>query len=138
MGRGGLTESDAFQFCSPTSAMQLLSSLVLVSVALCASQVQALSSLGTTVTLGNVSYFVPPTPAARLSLSRSSESVSLQKSGQALVPFTFVSSSSKSFSTSDLAEVSKKNGASDDVWSSEFLAGEFQVSCGLIHLLTIG
>lgn len=98
--------------------------LVLLSVCICAGQAQMQTvSLGTTVTLGNISYFVPPTPVARLDFSKSNEAVPLKKSGQSLIPFTFADASTSQFSSNQLATVLAKNDASDDVWTESFLAG---------------
>lgn len=101
--------------------MQLLSRvlLFLAGVSLRVAHAQV-SSSGTTLVVGGVSYFMPGTPVAQLSLAKASKALA---SSGSLVPFTFVSASGK-FSAGDLTTVIAKNGASDDVWSTSFLKGE--------------
>ena len=104
--------------------MQLLSkALLFLAVAWLRATHAQVSSSGATLVVGGVSYFVPGTPVAELSLAKASKAF---KSSGALVPFTFVSSSSGSFSTHDLSAVITKNSASDDVWSTGFLTGMYE------------
>ncbi|EKM49751.1 uncharacterized protein PHACADRAFT_201444 [Phanerochaete carnosa HHB-10118-sp] len=109
--------------------MQLLSTVLVALVFSGARVADALQVLptGMTVVLGNVIYFIPPTPVATLSLRNSSEAASL-KFGGALVPFTFINASGGSFGPSDLASVVAKNAISDDVWSSDFMSGLYITS----------
>ena len=105
--------------------MQLLGT-VLVAIALRVARALQVSPVGMTMVLGDATYFVPPASVATLSLGSSSEAQSLKSRGS-LLPFTFVNASGGDFGPSDLASVIARNGASDDVWSTNFLSGQFNL-----------
>ena len=101
--------------------MQFLSKVLLFLAATSLHCAQAsVSSAGTTLIIGGVPYFIPGSPVAKLSLAKASKAL---KSSSSLVPFTFISPSSGKFGSGDLSTVIAKNGASDDVWSTNFLKG---------------
>ncbi|KIP04251.1 hypothetical protein PHLGIDRAFT_120887 [Phlebiopsis gigantea 11061_1 CR5-6] len=103
--------------------MQLLSKVLLfLTVAGLGSARAQISPAGTTLVVGEVSYFVPGAPVAQLSLVKTSKAF---KSSGSLVPFTFINPSGRSFSTHDLSAVIAENSASDDVWSTKFLTGVY-------------
>lgn len=86
-----------------------------------------------TVTLGgNTSYFVPGTAVASFKFSAGSpfpgQLQNLTEGGlEPLIPFTFVTTASSSFSAADLGATAASYAAVDDVWSSMFLTGEYSL-----------
>ncbi|KAI0693424.1 amidase signature enzyme [Cytidiella melzeri] len=79
----------------------------------------AVSPVGEAVLVGDVSYFVPPTPVSQLKLG--SHASALQGTG--LVPFTFISTAAAKFTESDLDALTANFSTSDDVWQTSFLQG---------------
>ena len=109
--------------------MQLLTKVLIFLAATSCYAVHAqVASSGTTLVVGSLSYFVPGTPIAKLSLTKAKNSF---KSGDSLVPFTFVGAVSGKFSAEDLSAVIANYSASDDVWTTSFLTGSYDqtISC---------
>lgn len=75
-----------------------------------------------TYTLGNLTYYVAPTPVSQLFLTNSSEAKSL--TGNTLVPFTVISANGTGFTDDDLSSTIASYQANDDVWTTDFLTGE--------------
>ncbi len=77
---------------------------------------------GRTLTLGGVSYFVPPSPVSALH-DVSALSVAAKSASNGLVPFSVIPTSKLIFDGSALEETVNEWADRDDVWSKEFLTG---------------
>ncbi|RDX49271.1 amidase signature enzyme [Lentinus brumalis] len=77
---------------------------------------------GRTLTLGGVSYFVPPSPVSALH-DVSALSVAAKSASNGLVPFSVIPTSKLIFDGSALQETVNEWADRDDVWSKEFLTG---------------
>lgn len=100
----------------------MLSKALLALAGLAAARGQSPSLTGSTYALGNLTYWLSPTPASQLSLINSSEGVALQNH-TSLVPFTVIVTNSSSFIDSDLSATLASYQATDDVWNMAFTAG---------------
>lgn len=81
-----------------------------------------------TVTIGSVSYYVPGTPVASFKFPKgvtAHSTFSKLDNPSGLIPFSFITTSSPSFSKTDLANVSATWSKIDDVWSPAFLQGTY-------------
>ena len=88
----------------------------------------SVTSSSRTIVLGNISYFLPGTPVASFKFSEDSRATkelqSLGKDGAtSLIPFSFITTSKRSFSSGDLDTISKEWSTIDDVWNPTFLQG---------------
>lgn len=78
------------------------------------------ASSGSTVALGGLEYFIPPSPSSQLKLGGSTS----LKNTSSWIPFTFVQASGGNFTDSDFSSAISKYQSSDDVWTPSFLSGE--------------
>ncbi|CDO69603.1 hypothetical protein BN946_scf184875.g6 [Trametes cinnabarina] len=79
----------------------------------------SLQLTGRTVTLGNISYFIPPTPVSSL---RNAALLVKPAKGE-LVPFSVIPTSKTTFDQQALEDTIAVWSAQDDVWSEAFLTG---------------
>ncbi|OBZ69725.1 Amidase 1 [Grifola frondosa] len=96
---------------------------VVASSLIAAVQVQ-LQLKGETLTLGNISYFVPPSPVARLQTDLV-PFVGKTIAAENLVPFSVISTSQVVFDDSALEALVQSWSVKDDVWTQYFLNGIF-------------
>lgn len=78
-----------------------------------------LQPTGRTLTLGNVSYFVPPTPVSTLP---NAPALVKPATGE-LIPFSVIPTSKTTFDEEALQETIAIWSVKDDVWSEAFLTG---------------
>ncbi|OSD00197.1 amidase signature enzyme [Trametes coccinea BRFM310] len=78
-----------------------------------------LQPTGRTLTLGNVSYFVPPTPVSTLP---NAPALVKPATGE-LIPFSVIPTSKTTFDEEALQEIIAIWSVKDDVWSEAFLTG---------------
>lgn len=80
-------------------------------------------STGRTLILGEISYFVPPSPVSAL---RDAHALSVAKKSalDGLVPFSVVRTSNPLFGGTALQDTVDAWTAKDDVWNKQFLKGE--------------
>ncbi|KAI0767056.1 amidase signature enzyme [Fomes fomentarius] len=81
-------------------------------------------STGRTLTLGEISYFVPPFPVSALRDTRAL-SVAKKSALDGLVPFSVVPTSKPHFDGTALQDTVDAWTAKDDVWSKQFLKGVY-------------
>lgn len=91
-----------------------------------AARAQVITSSSRTVQLGgNATYFVPGTPVASFNFAGNVHMLGrLPNDTVPLVPFSFITTSSKTFSSSDINNISSLWSTLDDVWSPLFLQGK--------------
>ncbi|TCD66406.1 hypothetical protein EIP91_001397 [Steccherinum ochraceum] len=90
---------------------------------------------GKTLVLGNVSYFVPPTPVSQLNISGdaktlSSLSTTANDFAGEIIPITVIPTSNVSFGQAQFQSTVDSYKASDDVFSESFLAGVYILFTG--------
>ncbi|TCD63124.1 hypothetical protein EIP91_005996 [Steccherinum ochraceum] len=90
---------------------------------------------GKTLVLGNVSYFVPPTPVSQLNISGdaktlSSLSTTANDFAGEIIPITVIPTSNTSFGQAQFQSTVDSYKASDDVFSESFLAGVYILFTG--------
>ena len=84
----------------------------------------SVTSTGSTVELNGISYFVPSHPFTSIPGTLDVASlVGSKPTDSSWVPITVVKPSTQSFGISELQDVFKTYRETDDVWSSDFLAG---------------
>ncbi|KAI0669701.1 amidase signature enzyme [Trametes maxima] len=81
----------------------------------------AIQPAGRTLVLGNVSYFVPPSPVSTLH----NAAFLIQPASGDLVPFSVIPTSKSVFDGHALEETVSAWSAKDDVWSETFLTGVY-------------
>ena len=103
--------------------------MLLQAVALLTAALQAVAAAqaatqdsGRTLTLGGVSYFVPPSPVSALH-DGIALSIAAKSASGGLVPFSVIPTSKFVFDSGSLQDVVDDYSAKDDVWSKEFLTG---------------
>ena len=84
---------------------------------------------GKTLVLGNVSYFVPPTPVSQLKIGGNTRLLSALASTAAefsgeIIPLTVIPTSDKTFGQAQLEDTVASYEAQDDVFSTSFLKGK--------------
>ena len=111
--------------------MQLITkvSLFLTLAGLLSARAWTVTSHSSTFTVGNSSYYVPGTAVASLNISANSSVwgrlQALTEGGlEPLIPFTFITTSSSTFSEDDLYAAATLYAQVDDVWSPGFLTGQ--------------
>ena len=82
----------------------------------------AIQDSGRTLTLGGVSYFVPPSPVSALH-DGIALSIAAKSASGGLVPFSVIPTSKTPFDGTALQQTVDEWSAKDDVWSKEFLTG---------------
>ncbi|KAI0696652.1 amidase signature enzyme [Cerioporus squamosus] len=82
----------------------------------------AIQDSGRTLTLGGVSYFVPPSPVSALH-DLSALSIAAKSASNGLVPFSIIPTSKFVFDGGALQDTIDDWSTRDDVWSKEFLTG---------------
>jgi hypothetical protein len=98
---------------------------LLAAVAAIVGEVQALlTSNGMTVTLNDISYYIPASPIATIECDSKRLGASISVAG--LVPLTVIQTSSLTFSQHDFDATVAKYMASDDVFQTGFLQGTVQ------------
>ncbi|KAI0790562.1 amidase signature enzyme [Abortiporus biennis] len=95
-----------------------------------ASQQSTLQLTGRTLTLGNISYFVSPSPVSQLAINKDGKTQDLIRSvGQSfagqLIPLTVISTADAKFDDRDFETTLDTFTSGDDVWSQSFLTGVF-------------
>ncbi|KAI0827924.1 amidase signature enzyme [Trametes gibbosa] len=88
--------------------------------AVAAGQV-SIQHTGRTLTLGNVSYFVPPSPVSTLN----NAAFLVKPASGDLIPFSVIPTSKLVFDEKALEDTLSLWAAHDDVWSKEFLTGVY-------------
>ena len=113
----------SFSRTRKTYAMKLLAILVFLGTGLRAvSAAEAsIQSTGRTLTLGGISYFVPPSPVSALRDTLALAVV--KKSSGQLIPFSVIPTSKTVFDQNALQATIDTWIEKDDVWSESFLAG---------------
>ncbi|KAI0628977.1 amidase signature enzyme [Trametes polyzona] len=81
----------------------------------------AVQHTGRTLTLGNVSYFVPPSPVSTLN----NAATLVKPTSGDLIPFSVIPTSKTIFDQKALEETIAEWTARDDVWSEAFLTGVY-------------
>lgn len=86
---------------------------------------------GKTLVLGNVSYFVPPTPVSQLKIGNDVKTLSLLSSVASpfageVIPITVIPTNTTSFGQRQFEDSVASFMASDDVFSESFLTGKRQ------------
>lgn len=89
---------------------------------------------GKTLVLGNISYFIPPTPVSQLKLERDANTLSLLSKIAAsfageIIPITVIPTSETVFGQAQFESTFSSYKAKDDVFSESFLTGERLFSC---------
>ena len=87
----------------------------------------SIQSTGRTLTLGGISYFVPPSPVSALH-DALALAVAKKSSGE-LIPFSVIPTSKTVFDQNALQATIDTWSAKDDVWSESFLAGMSSQAC---------
>ncbi len=88
---------------------------------------------GRTLTLGNVSYFVPPSPVSSLP----NAAFLVKPASGDLIPFSVIPTSKKVFDQNALEATIAQWSAKDDVWSKAFLTGKLSSSISVLLVLTL-
>lgn len=88
---------------------------------------------GRTLTLGNVSYFVPPSPVSSLP----NAAFLVKPASGDLIPFSVIPTSKTVFDQNALEATIAQWSAKDDVWSEAFLTGTPLVSIAVLFALTL-
>ncbi|GBE81057.1 predicted protein [Sparassis crispa] len=83
-----------------------------------------LSLSGSTLILGGVSYFVPPSPVSKFEADGLTERIT-KKLGRNLIPFSILPTSLVHFDENAFAETLSGWATQDDVWSMPFLTGVY-------------
>ena len=101
-------------------------SYVVFSVALrltSAAQV-SVQDTGRTLTLGSISYFLPPVPVSALQDSAALATITKSSPGS-LIPLSVIPTSKQTFDEVALRDTIATWSATDDVWNEAFLTSEF-------------
>ena len=115
----------AISLSSPLPLPRLfLASIILLVLIITPPTAALLASLGSTLALDGIYYYVPATPFANVEHDFSSNVLRGKETAAGLVPVTVISGVGANFSQIELGKTLVGFAADDDVWGTGFLGGE--------------
>ena len=102
--------------------MSLRRSLAFAAATLSSSVLASVSPTGYTVSLTDISYFIPPKAVGKLSIT---ESLSAKFDNGPFVPITVIPATASNFTAADVSALVSQYLAEDDVFQKGFLDGMF-------------